>query len=69
MAIGTNVVDTAGLIQELTARYKQNPKTPVFITGDKSASYLAVGGVLQQVRSARFTRVSFVTKEAERRAN
>jgi biopolymer transport protein ExbD len=38
----------------------------VFITGDKSAPYRAVGGVLQQVRSARFTRVSFVTKEAER---
>jgi len=66
VAIGTNVVDTAALIQELNSRYKQNPKTPVFITGDKSAPYRAVGGVLQQVRSARFTRVSFVTKEAER---
>jgi biopolymer transport protein ExbD len=62
-------VDTAALIQELNSRYKQNPKTPVFITGDKSASYRAVGGVLQQVRSARFTRVSFVTKEAERNRN
>ena len=68
VAIGTNVVDGAGLIQELNTRYKQNPKTPIFITGDKSAPYRAVGGVLQQVRLARFTRVSFVTKEAERNA-
>ena len=69
VAIGTNVVDIARLAQELTARYKTNPKTPVFITGDKSAPYRAVGGVLNQVRLARFTRVSFVTKEAEGRAN
>ena len=65
VAIGTNVVDTAALAQELNARYRANPKTPVFITGDKSAPYRAVGGVLQQVRLARFTRVSFVTKESE----
>jgi len=64
VAIGTNVVDIARLAQELTARYKANPKTPVFITGDKSAPYRAVGGVLNQVRLARFTRVSFVTKES-----
>lgn len=37
VAIGTNIVDTTALIQELNSRYKQNPKTPVFITGDKSA--------------------------------
>ncbi|MCE2826097.1 MAG: biopolymer transporter ExbD [Verrucomicrobium sp.] len=66
VAIGTNVVDTAGLARELNARYKANPKTPVFITGDRSAPYRAVGGVLQQVRLARFTRVSFVTRESER---
>ena len=64
VTIGTNVVDIARLAQELTARYKANPKTPVFITGDKSAPYRAVGGVLNQVRLARFTRVSFVTKES-----
>jgi biopolymer transport protein ExbD len=64
VTIGTNMVDIARLAQELTARYKANPKTPVFITGDKSAPYRAVGGVLNQVRLARFTRVSFVTKES-----
>ena len=69
VAVGTNVVDATGLINELNARYKQNPKTPVFITGDKSVPYRAVGGVLQQVRMARFTHVAFVTREAEKTRN
>jgi biopolymer transport protein ExbD len=69
VAIGTNVVDTTGLINELNARYKQNPKTPVFITGDKAVPYKAIGGVLQQVRTARFTHVAFVTREAEKTRN
>ncbi len=69
VAVGTNVVDAAGLINELNARYKQNPKTPVFITGDRSVPYRAVGGVLQQVRMARFTHVAFVTREAEKTRN
>lgn len=69
VAVGTNVVDTAGLLHELNARYKLNPKTPIFVTGDKEAPYRAIGGVLQQVRMAKFTRVSFVTREAERAKN
>jgi len=36
------------------------------VVDDRSAPYRAVGGVLQQVRLARFTRVSFVTRESER---
>jgi biopolymer transport protein ExbD len=69
VAVGTNVVDATGLINELNNRYKQNPKTPVFITGDKAAPYKAIGGVLQQVRMARFTHVAFVTREAEKSKN
>lgn len=66
VSIGTNVVNRSVLINELTTRFKQNPKAPVFITGDKSAPYRSVSGVLQQVQSARFTRVAFVTQEAEK---
>ena len=69
VAIGTNIVDAAHLVADLNAAYKQNPKTPIFITGDKAAPYKAVGGVLQQVRLARFSHVSFVTKEAEKTKN
>jgi biopolymer transport protein ExbD len=69
VAVGTNVTDAATLVRDLAARYKQNPKTPIFITADKAAPYRAVGGVLQHVRSARFTRVSFVTREGERARN
>ena len=69
VAVGTNVVDAAGLAKELGNAYKLNAKTPIFITGDKSAPYKAIGGVLQQVRLARFTHISFVTKEAEKSKN
>jgi biopolymer transport protein ExbD len=62
ISIGTNTVSVAELSQELAKRFKASAKAPIFVTGDKQASYASIAKVLDTVRRAGFQRISFVTQ-------
>jgi biopolymer transport protein ExbD len=58
LALDRHPVDLPGLIAGLKARFNQDKKTPVYIYGDRRASYQRIIEVFEAVRKSGFDRVS-----------
>ncbi len=65
LALDKQPVDLAGLIAGLTARFAQDKKTPVYIYGDRRASYQRIIQVFEAVRKSGFDRVSLQVRPGE----